>query len=94
MRNISTLFFAGLALSAAPTASGCDSTLDVVLASSGGSGFDNFAKDFDILRELVLLTGLEGSLGKPDDGGLTDITVFAPWDDGENDEIMPLFWIA
>mmetsp|Transcript_10648 Transcript_10648/g.23062 ORF Transcript_10648/g.23062 Transcript_10648/m.23062 type:complete len:231 (-) Transcript_10648:182-874(-) len=83
MRSISKLFFAGLALSAAPTASGCDSTLDVVLASSGGpdAGFDNFGKDFDILRALVLLTGLEGSLGKPGDGGLTDITVFAPWDD-------------
>ena len=56
MRIISKLFLAGLALAAAP-AKACDSTLDIVLDTSGASGFDNNGDDFDILRELVLLTG-------------------------------------
>ena len=56
MRIISKFFLAGLALAAAP-ARACDSTLDIVLDTSGASGFDNNGDDFDILRELVLLTG-------------------------------------
>ena len=88
MRIISRSFFASIALLAAAPAvtEACDSTVDIVLASSGGpgSGFDNFDKDFDILRELVLLAELDGALGNPDADGLSDITVFAPWDDGEN----------
>lgn len=85
MRILSKLFLAGLALAAPAPATACDTTLDVVLSSSGGpdAGFDDYSKDFDILRSLVLLAGLEGALGDPDAGGLSDITVFAPWDDGE-----------
>ena len=56
MRIIYKLFLAGLALAAAP-AKACDSTLDIVLDTSGSSGFDKNGDDFDILRELVLLTG-------------------------------------
>ena len=46
----------GLALAAAPVKA-CDSTVDIVIDTSGASGFDNNGNDFDILRELVLLTG-------------------------------------
>ena len=58
MRLLSKLFLAGLALAASP-AKACDSTVDIVLETSGapGSGFDDNGNDFDILRELVLLTG-------------------------------------
>ena len=58
MRILSKLFLAGLALAASP-AKACDSTVDIVLETSGapGSGFDDNGNDFDILRELVLLTG-------------------------------------
>mmetsp|Transcript_19469 Transcript_19469/g.56002 ORF Transcript_19469/g.56002 Transcript_19469/m.56002 type:complete len:132 (+) Transcript_19469:115-510(+) len=56
MRIISKLFLAGLALAATP-AKACDSTLDIVLDLSGATGFDNNGNDFDILRELVVLTG-------------------------------------
>mmetsp|Transcript_1843 Transcript_1843/g.3062 ORF Transcript_1843/g.3062 Transcript_1843/m.3062 type:complete len:223 (-) Transcript_1843:49-717(-) len=80
MRIISKLFLAGLALAATP-AKACDSTLDIVLDLSGATGFDNNGNDFDILRELVVLTGLQEALGKPKDGGLRRVTVFAPRDD-------------
>ena len=56
MRILSKLFLAGLALAAAP-AKACDSTVDIVLETSGASGFDSNGNDFDILRDLVLLTG-------------------------------------
>ena len=58
MRVLSKLFLAGLALAASP-AKACDSTVDIVLETSGppGSGFDSNGNDFDVLRELVLLTG-------------------------------------
>jgi len=80
MRIISKLFLAGLALAATP-AKACDSTLDIVLDLSGATGFDNNGNDFDILRELVVLTGLQEALGMPKDGGLRRVTVFAPRDD-------------
>lgn len=57
-----------------------DSTVDIVLKTSGSEGFDNNGHDFDILRELVLLTGLDKQLGDTGMGGLSDITVFAPRD--------------
>lgn len=66
-----------------PAKSKCDgkaTVLDIVLKQSGSKGFDDDAHDFDILRELVLFLGLEGALGDPADGGLSDITVFAPRD--------------
>ena len=56
MRILSKLFLAGLALAASP-ANACDSTVDIVLATSGASGFDDDGNNFNILRELVLLTG-------------------------------------
>ena len=56
MRILSKLFLTGLTLAASP-AKACDSTVDIVLETSGASGFDNNGNDFDILRELVLLTG-------------------------------------
>lgn len=56
MRVLCKLILAGLALAAAP-AKACDSTLDIVLETSGKMGFDKNGNDFDVLRELVLLTG-------------------------------------
>ena len=56
MRILSKLLLAGLALAAAPVKA-CDSTVDIVIETSGASGFDTNGNDFDILRELVLLTG-------------------------------------
>jgi uncharacterized surface protein with fasciclin (FAS1) repeats len=46
-----------------------------VLEISGASGFDDNAGDFDILRDAVLATGLEGKLD-----GNRQLTVFAPSD--------------
>ncbi len=50
--------------------------LDVVLNTSGATGFDTNAGDFDILREAVLATDLAGALSDAD----ADFSVFAPTD--------------
>jgi uncharacterized surface protein with fasciclin (FAS1) repeats len=49
--------------------------LDKVIELSGASGFDDVSGDFDILREAVLVTGLDEALG-----GKGQYTVFAPTD--------------
>jgi uncharacterized surface protein with fasciclin (FAS1) repeats len=49
--------------------------VDTVVALSGASGFDDAHGDFDILREAVLATGLDGALA-----GKGQFTVFAPTD--------------
>lgn len=49
--------------------------VDKVVAISGGSGFDDNAGDFDILREAVVATNLAGLLD-----GKRQLTVFAPPD--------------
>ena len=46
-----------------------------VVALSGPSGFDTDGGDFDILREAVIATGLDGALA-----GNRQLTVFAPTD--------------
>lgn len=53
-----------------------DTILDVVLNTSGATGFDKNAGDFDILREAVLATDLAGALSDAD----ADLSVFAPTD--------------
>ena len=85
---LATTFFAPVASQKA-----CKSTLDIVVSSSGapGAGFDNDKKDFDILRELVVLAGLADQLGP---NGLKDITVFAPWDEGEKNDLLLLLMIV
>ena len=50
--------------------------LDVVLNTSGATGFDTNAGDFDILRKAVLATDLAGALSDAD----ADFSVFAPTD--------------
>lgn len=52
------------------------SILDLVLSTSGASGFDTNGADFDLLREAVIAADLAGTLG---DAGV-DLTVFAPTD--------------
>jgi uncharacterized surface protein with fasciclin (FAS1) repeats len=49
--------------------------VEKVVEISGGSGFDDNAGDFDILREAVVATELDGLLG-----GTRQLTVFAPSD--------------
>lgn len=49
--------------------------VEVVLAVSGDSGFDNRSRDFDILREALVATGLVDAVATTD-----DINVFAPND--------------
>jgi uncharacterized surface protein with fasciclin (FAS1) repeats len=69
-----------LAVAAAPAvakkpASASPTIVDTVVALSGASGFDDNHGDFDILREAVLATGLDGKLS-----GKGQYTVFAPTD--------------
>lgn len=52
-----------------------DTILDTVVELSGANGFDDNAGDFDILREAVLATNLDGRLD-----GKRQLTVFAPTD--------------
>ncbi|MEL7028964.1 MAG: fasciclin domain-containing protein, partial [Pseudomonadota bacterium] len=49
---------------------------DIVVATSGASGFDHQGGDFDILREALAATDLLGAVSDPD----ADFTVFAPTD--------------
>ena len=54
-----------LALTAAPAAAGKTgkpkaTIVEKVVTISGASGFDNDAADFDILRDAVVATGLDG----------------------------------
>jgi uncharacterized surface protein with fasciclin (FAS1) repeats len=52
-----------------------DTVVDVVLETSGASGFDRNALDFDILREALTATDLVGAVQSA-----SDINVFAPAD--------------
>ena len=57
---------AALAMIAAPASAGKEKNktiVDKVVGISGASGFDDNAGDFDILREAVVATGLDGLLG-------------------------------
>lgn len=49
--------------------------VDVVVDVSGPSGFDSNGNDYDLLRDALVATGLDGVVA-----GLDDITVFAPSD--------------
>ena len=72
-----------LAVAAAPAAAkkpaakaaASPTIVDTVVALSGASGFDDAHGDFDILREAVLATGLDGALARKG-----QYTVFAPPD--------------
>ena len=67
---------AGLAAAPAQAAEPSRTTItDTVVTLSGSSGFDANGADFDILREAVLATGLDGLLSKR-----RQLTVFAPTD--------------
>jgi uncharacterized surface protein with fasciclin (FAS1) repeats len=69
---------AALAMIAAPASAGMEKNktiVDKVVGISGASGFDHNAADFDILREAVVATGLDGLLD-----GKRQLTVFAPTD--------------
>ena len=69
---------AALAVIAAPASAAEEkdkTILDKVVEISGASGFDQNAGDFDILREAVVATKLDGLLG-----GNRQLTVFAPTD--------------
>ncbi|MBT8197973.1 MAG: fasciclin domain-containing protein [Acidimicrobiia bacterium] len=79
---LAAVIAAALLLVAAPVSADghIPSTVETVVAVSGDPGdFDKDKKDFDILRELVLLAGLADALGDGE-GSLTDITVLAPTD--------------
>ncbi len=69
---------AALAMIAAPASADTEkdkTILDKVVEISGATGFDHNAGDFDILREAVLATNLDGLLS-----GKRQLTVFAPTD--------------
>jgi uncharacterized surface protein with fasciclin (FAS1) repeats len=67
---------AGLAAAPAQAAKPRQATItDTVVALSGAGGFDANGGDFDILREAVLATGLDGVLSNR-----RQLTVFAPTD--------------
>lgn len=51
--------------------------VEKVVELSGASGFDTNNGDFDLLREAVLATGLDGALADAD----AELTVFAPTDE-------------
>lgn len=68
----------GLGLVAAPAAADSHESpgiVDVVIAVSGESGFDDNANDYDILREALIAAGLVEAVDSAE-----DITVFAPSD--------------
>jgi uncharacterized surface protein with fasciclin (FAS1) repeats len=52
-----------------------DGTVDLVLAASGASGFDRNNRDYDLLRDALVATGLVDAVAAAE-----DITVFAPTD--------------
>ncbi len=52
------------------------SIADLVVATSGASGFDHDGGDFDLLREALIATDLLGAVADRD----ADLTVFAPTD--------------
>lgn len=66
-----------LAVIAAPASAGKEdrTIVEKVVQISGASGFDGNGGDFDILREAVVATGLDGKLD-----GKRQYTVFAPTD--------------
>ncbi len=64
----------GLAASAA-TADTPPNVAEIVVATSGSSGFDTDAYDYDLLREALAATGLTEAVATT-----PDITVFAPRD--------------
>ncbi|MEM8745926.1 MAG: fasciclin domain-containing protein [Actinomycetota bacterium] len=51
------------------------SAVDLVIAASGAEGFDHSSRDYDLLREALVATGLADAVASAD-----DITVFAPND--------------
>jgi uncharacterized surface protein with fasciclin (FAS1) repeats len=98
---LTVLVVAAPAAAAEPTE---PSVVETVVAVSGDPGtYDRDKKDFDILRDLVLLAELDGALGPE---GLTGITVLAPPDqafqrlakdlgyDGKYDEAAVLGFLA
>ena len=65
-----------LAASTLPAASQeLPGAVDVVIEVSGASGFDNNGRDYDILRDALIATGLAATVA-----GLEDVTIFAPTD--------------
>ncbi|MFN3215755.1 MAG: fasciclin domain-containing protein [Acidimicrobiales bacterium] len=52
-----------------------DGTVDLVLEASGSSGFDRNPRDYDMLRDALVATGLVDAVAAAD-----DVTVFAPTD--------------
>ena len=80
MRNllvaaVTAVTVAALAAAPAQAAKPRTTITDTVVALSGSSGFDTNAGDFDILRDAVLATELDGLLSKR-----RQLTVFAPTD--------------
>lgn len=68
----------GGAVAAAPVVATDDdapNVAEIVLATSGSSGFDTNAYDYDLLREALVATNLVDAVATTD-----DITVFAPRD--------------
>jgi uncharacterized surface protein with fasciclin (FAS1) repeats len=69
---------AALAVIAAPASAAKENNktiVDKVVKISGAGGFDDNPGDFDVLREAVVATGLDGLLD-----GKRQLTVFAPTD--------------
>src|SRR5687768_4472661 len=68
---------AALAMIAAPASAGEENNKTIVdkVVGISGTGFDHNAGDFDILREAVVATGLDGLLD-----GKRQLAVFAPPD--------------
>ncbi|MFK8025874.1 MAG: hypothetical protein AB8G26_18105, partial [Ilumatobacter sp.] len=67
---------AGVAVDASSVGASDDANVvDIVLSVSGSDGFDRNQRDYDMLREALVATGLAGAVAASD-----DITVFAPND--------------
>ncbi len=58
-----------------PSESTPDTVVDIVVGASGAEGFDHNGRDYDLLREALVATGLVNAVAEAD-----DITVFAPRD--------------
>ncbi|MEO1057124.1 MAG: fasciclin domain-containing protein [Actinomycetota bacterium] len=78
-RTLAALTVGALGVALVPPAAGAqddsNNIVDVVIEASGASGFDNNSRDYDLLREALLATGLASAVASTD-----DITVFAPTD--------------
>merc|ERR1719410_369225 len=76
--RVTSLYLTLATIVSIATATDCTSTYTLVEEISGNNGFDGDCNDFDVLRELIRFVDIQDLLSQ---GGIEDVTVFAPTDD-------------